>query len=858
MKTDKQNSAKRQFPRYVYIVSIVILVFIFANRWLDKGLPGEDFPGNVGWLWEIKQNICEGKDLSSWTGYWFNGCSRTLIHTKFLGFLIPLIFSFLGEIAAIKFSLVLFHILSGIGMFYFIEYLVKDRDAAFLGAICYCLNPVYLLETAQHGHMEVSLFYVFLPVVFGLFIKTLIKKSIPLAILTGFSVFLSFWTDNEGFFVTMPFLGVIWLAVVVSDPIFKGKSNSKKKNRVTSSQIYKKIREYVVPVFIAVIIFLGLGAFVIIPAWLERTFHNLFPEEYLQRSMMEFSFANPLYLIDRNGIILSKLQSLPPPMRLFSGQLYPGIIALCLILMGVAGSKDGFKRIYSAFWFILIAAFLLSFGGISPWESLQMISGDPIFLSKLAIVAMIAMPIITALIILWMGKVSGFILAWKKPIVIGLLLLPVILLLKPFVILRKTVFLYSHMRCPLWFYITPFIFVFSFLASMGVLYVRQKTKGKHFLKIYAVLVVLVIIDFLPYKKPFEEQLTSNNFKEVQEVYREIGKDRDFGRIISCETYVPLHSYGCTVAAKPSGWDWLNWIAPRNMARYIFEELYKRLWAEDEGMREEGALLAGLANIKYIVDDKAEMPDLPPCESIPLFFETDRFRVFRNEVVMPYLQLYPSSALYIGPISNEFFRLLQYLVIRGVGVCSIERYNGEDVSSYDFVFWNQEEQDSLLLTYARMSEMSSPPRVFDMVKKESIIMPEFETVRAGVAIKRVSQGEIRVNVTPQDSLTSAPHLVVLSESYYPYWHAYVNGVEQPVHTAFSAFTGVNLGENGPAEIVFRFERPWQAKLGILISLIFAFSTGIFLIYIGWTKYRERIARILPKKPLAEDAHDSSTD
>ena len=142
------------------------VVFLFAKGWLDDGIPGEDFAGNVAHVQELLDAAARQGTVGPWADRWFLGQPRTLLFARQLGALIPSAFWFLGPVGSIKFALALFQFFAGLSMWALLGDVVRRRSARWLGAILYAVHPMVIVETAQRGHMEVSLFYFAAPLVF--------------------------------------------------------------------------------------------------------------------------------------------------------------------------------------------------------------------------------------------------------------------------------------------------------------------------------------------------------------------------------------------------------------------------------------------------------------------------------------------------------------------------------------------------------------------------------------------------------------------------------------------------------------------------------------------------------------------
>ncbi|TAK35194.1 MAG: hypothetical protein EPO21_06995 [Chloroflexota bacterium] len=92
-------------------------------------------------------------------------------------------------------------------------------------------------------------------------------------------------------------------------------------------------------------------------------------------------------------------------------------------------------------------------------------------------------------------------------------------------------------------------------------------------------------------------------------------------------------------------------------------------------------------------------------------------------------------------------------------------------------------------------------------------------------------------------TSAPGLLLLADSYYPGWHAYLDGREVPIHLANSAVRGVDLPA-GAHLVSFRYD-PFWLRIGLAISAI---GFGILLVLVARSDALAR-SRLFDGLPVA---------
>ena len=82
----------------------------------------------------------------------------------------------------------------------------------------------------------------------------------------------------------------------------------------------------------------------------------------------------------------------------------------------------------------------------------------------------------------------------------------------------------------------------------------------------------------------------------------------------------------------------------------------------------------------------------------------------------------------------------------------------------------------------------------------------------------------------------PAFLVTSESYYPGWHAYVDGREQPLYVTNTAFRGMALPA-GTHRIEMRFNPPilWRGAFisAVALALLLLVAASAIIIRRPWT-------------------------
>ena len=351
-------------PRIPLLLCILVIagsVLMFTRGWMDNGVPLEDFPGNVAHIWEIRQNLLSEGSLSQWCPTWFNGQPRTLLFAKFLSTVLPLSLSTIDIIASIKIALILFHLFSGLSMFLFLGDLTRDRGIRTVGAVMYSVHPMAIVESAQRVHMEVAMFYAIVPLIFWMAIRTFRSERFVDSLILGIFLSIGLWINNEGSFVTYPFL-----LVFLFFSLFEGWSPFRKKDMKEQWLLtWPRIRRKCLCLLVALGTSLGLCAFFWFPVIAERHLYNLFDPSYIENAIRDFSFRNVFYAINRDNALFAHLRDLSPSMKTFGAHLYVGVVPLLFACLGLAFRRGDVHSTRFA-WFVMgWVAFVLSFGGFS-------------------------------------------------------------------------------------------------------------------------------------------------------------------------------------------------------------------------------------------------------------------------------------------------------------------------------------------------------------------------------------------------------------------------------------------------------------------------------------------------------------
>jgi hypothetical protein len=86
--------------------------------------------------------------------------------------------------------------------------------------------------------------------------------------------------------------------------------------------------------------------------------------------------------------------------------------------------------------------------------------------------------------------------------------------------------------------------------------------------------------------------------------------------------------------------------------------------------------------------------------------------------------------------------------------------------------------------------------------------------------QVNAGNVEVETYSPDQVTLRvnalqPSILILTDTYYPGWHAYLDGAQQPIYRAYGTVRAVVIQQAGAHELVFRYE-PESFMIGSILS------------------------------------------
>lgn len=786
--------------RGFWIVLIVGLLYVgwLGKNWLPLPYSDKELSATVSRVWDIKTELAEHHTLPWWTPNFMCGSSYAINHSRGFYLLPWLAFSAFTDLETAGKLMALVAILaSGLAMYGCARYFLKHDWAAVLAGIAYMFHPEQIIRAAGAEHMTISLFFPFIPLLWWTFARMLETGKVRDIALCALMACLSMWTDNKQAVISFLYLGaylVYWYWP--------------KERRQNVAGIARTF---------GILCGLGLtmGAIIIVPGLKETSLIKLFYGDPLTEWQKGFAFKSLFGLLDRNGVVtkdlttslMAKLQvtqltsqaQADQVRRIFglgmdAPEKYTGLVFVVIAAITILWNHRREKR--RLFWFF-IGMFMLSLmlangigsilsGNMKTFDALSDWGGPPAAI-WLAIVAVIAFLVIFA-----RRKLT----TPKKWMIAGGLL-AVFLIVPAFDIVANFPY-FKDIRAPYAFYDGPGAFWVAILLAFFVTDVLTAEKWRrHIPKIVAGVAVLLLLDFWAYQKPtWDNGVPGTTITNLQAAYSSLKSDKDWVKTYSISGRY-FHLLGPMYSGKPQVYEaFYNWQSPLGIG------LLNQVGG---GGRE----LLDLLGARYIVLDKTD-PGMRQQtqmfaayrQAFPTQVENEDFLVLRNEGARPYVSADAVKCLYVGDIhksapialalSARYYTLVQSRAASVADLSALER--GEYAQIYDAT-----------------SQPIPPPvasRPLDVLN---------------VSLTRENHQHVLMNLT-----AVKPCVLVINESWYPYWHADVDGQATEVLRVDCGLIGLEVGP-GPHVIKLHYDTPpIYAACGVVSGVGLLVCLGLIVV------------------------------
>ena len=376
----------------------------------------------------------------------------------------------------------------------------------------------------------------------------------------------------------------------------------------------------------------------------------------------------------------------------------------------------------------------------------------------------------------------------------------------------------------------------AMLAAQGLVWIaerltigdREKQQHWWLLALCVLLVGLIIVDFRPGEGVFRtrsDYFTDDEIEAYQWLAREGEGFRMWDYALAPRDQY-LYTLGILEAPVPRFWGYYDNGAPLH-AFSLFN------WGDQ-------AVKLDLNAVRYVllrpdaVGHAEVAEDLKRMGYSRVSRQSGQVLVMENPEVGPYVRTYAKSALYVGDPQVGGLSVLPALLGTGVAlVCGpsayLEDYSVETLLRHDYVLLNE----ALVRkqgTRSRIERVAGVRIVED--PKEVVPAQGSQTAASGslAALEpRLVEGGTGPEVIRVMVDAYRPQVLMVSESWYPNWHVYVDGEPEELLRVNYAFLGVQVSP-GRHRVEFRYEIPWYTTVSYAVGGL------TLLMFVGWVSLR----------------------
>ena len=796
----------RRWGLWITIAVAFVYCGWLATQWLPMGLGNRELAASASRVWDVKQELTGHGQLPWWTPNFMSGSSYALNHAR--GFyLLPwmLLSNFTDLISAGKLVMLAGMFISALAMYFCARRLLRHEWAAALAALAFLLHPQQVVRAIAAEHVTISLFFMFIPLLWLTFARSLESNRLRDALLCAIVVMLALWTDTKQAVVHGLFLTgylVYWLCSVEHRREWQKTART---CAITAAGVAL------------------MGMFIIVPGFSEQSFVKLFQGDPLLAWQKNYGFKSLFGLVDRyavastparEGVRQATQKRGGPRSQAEADQVhaldsigsdspekYAGIV--CLLLVGVTALFNARRQNRSLFWLFigfLLLSVMLATGLNYVWKT-----NADIFSAWFGLDGVPGLSRLVALLAVLGLAGFLFLFARRKLTTPGKWLfaggaLTLFLFLPAFKIAALFP-LYKDIRAPYTFYDGPSAFILAMLLGFLVTDVLDNERWrKHLPKLVAGVVALLALDYWPYMKwGFTGAVPAHTATNLRATYTALAKDPDPVKV-HVWTGRYFHLLGPMYSGKPQVYEaFYNWMAPLgtgllnqigpSIAFNTVEALRigKQREAQMFWMMHRGFLDA--LSVRYVIFDKTD-PDAAgyrPLADIyrqvfPIHLENEDFVVFRNETARPYVSANARRCLYVGDLTNS-------------PVLAIE------LIARDYT-----------LVHGTRQQATGSDRVYDGSSQPYLPVAESAPLPlTDVHVNRENHHTVRLALTAPTNCVA-----VIAESYYPFWKATVDGQPAEVLRVDCALMGLNL-TGGHHDIVLRYEPPRSYAMAGIVSM-----------------------------------------
>jgi hypothetical protein len=768
----------------VALVSLGYAIWLGAH-WLPLSYSSGEIPLYASRVWDMHAELARSGHVAFWSSVFMNGSSTALPYTCFP--LVPwfLLAPVVGLVAAGKLVALASIAASGVTMFFCARHFVKAERAALFAALAYLFHPLLLVRAAGPEHISVVVFAALLPLGWLLFARVVEEsRAVDVARCAATFALLS-WTQDKQMTLQLPFLGVFAVASLAR----------RKDGRPTTVRALALLGAQTIL----------LTAFFVVPVASEVKLLRLFEGEPLDGWQRFFSIHSLGDLVTRSrsepcyfGVVLAALigaAALFPKVR----KDRPAFWLLAAFLAAAVALGHGPESVGSA----LARAFFVSEGGASgsPTSIGALESG--VFLVAAGVGALTLRSKLTTLRarLCAVTALAAFVFVpWFR-----------LLALAP---------LYQDIRAPDAFCQVPCAFFGALLAGFFVtdaLEPRVTSRNRSAVFV-GLLAGLLVLDASSFQLPMmQSDVSEATIDRARALYARLGEEakHEGGKVFLAAGTRPFHLMGPSWGGPPLvNEELLGYMAPRWSGRL-------RGPASAPFERTRGYL--DLVGAHWVVFDKAgtsprRQEKLAAYRSaFALDFEDEDVVVFHTTTAHSYVSGYARTALAVGD-SRELPALAVDLASAGYLLVQaphdrIEVTPLEELSRSTSVY---------------VSTPPASPLPAEVTPKIVVLgtgsprlpptQPRGEPIE-DVVVTRDAAERITARFTSR-----VPCIAVVDESFYPYWHATLDGRPvEPLRVAYGLI-GVATTE-GAHQLELRYEAPRAYAWSALLSALTLAVTGV---------------------------------
>lgn len=724
-----------------------------------NNLPGNDLAGHIAAFHDFKSQWMSEGTLPLWAPKRFCGMVQGLSLGKFLVLPFSL---FLSEIAAHKAVALLALAFGVLGTYRVLRLWGLDRTSGYIGGLVFAIHPFVLVDFRSYGHLSFTLTLAVLP--FYLYEICQILSKPP----RGRSVFL------VGFLLAFIFAIHLTMAVMVS--LMTVGITLPAINTRTDLRIWCG-RAALIGVLIWVAF--AVSAFTNLPFWIEARSNMALLTSGGSAATLKTTYPvrSIIFFFNRMGVFNT---SLPESPSITASYLGWGVFLVTLIGAILHKKRtSGFNLFHLGVLWLILAWMALGNTAVVDsyrWFAVNNAQNG----ARLTLLFGFAL-------VLW-----GFAMifsGWRRRAKNGFLKYAIFCMvvivacwLPGYVGLQTLIPFFREIRAPSQFLVPAFVLL-PILFGAAVYEIRQHLNPSWRKAVTAAIVVLVLVDFFPYRSRSINEIQGLDWPNLKHMAAYL-RDQEKGHRVSFSyAYSPVMDYAVMVMARKGSFSyWLNWAAPRYMGEYR-EKMYEALlhW-RDTGQAESLKMFMAIADIHFLVNPRLLMK-LPNEQTLERRYRNMLFDVYEFKGAQGEWQIYPAEAAYsLSPRTWE-----------------------EDlVTAFH--------ERRALLADERNSSPSSPGAEATSGK----LLGEIVQWSRPASTRCWAEVEF-----------SQPAILMWSESFHPGWRVRLDGEEVELLRVNHAFMGVRVPP-GTHRIIFEFgPYPWR-WIGVIISL----ASLAALVAISW--------------------------